>query len=71
VSQKKKKKREAKRRPPPPRDLIDFFGRWAEFREIALALSQHAALSDGEREMVHWTIQLIDRISERDLPSQG
>jgi hypothetical protein len=63
-----RKKRQSKRRPPPPRDLIDFYRRWTDFRDIALTLSQNAALSDLERETMYWTIQLVDRIGERDFP---
>ena len=53
----------------PPRDLIDFFRRWSEFREIAIALARRADLPPDERETVNWLILLVDRIGERDIGS--
>src|SRR5262249_28306351 len=34
-----------RRRRKPARDLIDFYSRWSEFRQIAVAISQRADLS--------------------------
>jgi hypothetical protein len=51
----------------PPRDLIDFFKRWSEFRETAIALAQRAGLSPEERMTLDWMTLLIDRIGERDI----
>jgi hypothetical protein len=50
----------------PPRDLIDFYRRWPEFREIALRLAQRADLSAPQRETINWLILLVDRIDELD-----
>jgi hypothetical protein len=55
------------RRREPPRDLIDFFRRWPEFRETAIALARRAELSAVERETVNWLVLLVDRIGERDI----
>ena len=51
----------------PARDLIDFYRRWAEFRDSAMALSQRAELSPDERETLRWLILLVDRIGEQDV----
>jgi len=56
-----------RRRRKPPRDLIDFYRRWLEFREIAVALAARADLSAEQRETVNWLILLVDRIGERDI----
>jgi hypothetical protein len=56
-----------RRRRKPPRDLIDFYRRWPEFREIAAALAHRADLSAAQRDTVNWLILLVDRIGERDL----
>lgn len=50
-----------------PYDLIDFYGRWAEFREIALALARRADLSASQRETINWLILLVDRINTSDI----
>jgi hypothetical protein len=50
-----------------PSDLIDFYRRWPEFRQTAVALAQRADLSPGERETVNWLILLADRIGEHDI----
>jgi hypothetical protein len=55
-----------------PTDLIDFYRRWPEFRQTAVALARRADLSPAERETVHWLILLADRIGEPDLqPRSG
>lgn len=56
-----------RRRRKPPRDLIDFYRRWPEFREIAVAIAARADLSAEQRETVNWLILLADRIDERDI----
>jgi hypothetical protein len=56
-----------RRRRKSPRDLIDFYRRWPEFREIAVALAQRADLSVAQRETINWLILLVDRIGERDI----
>lgn len=56
-----------RRRKKPPRDLIDFYRRWPEFREIAAALVERADLSAAQRETVNWLILLVDRIGQRDI----
>jgi hypothetical protein len=50
-----------------PNDLIDFYRRWPEFRQTAVALAWRADLSPAERETVHWLIQLADRVGDEDL----
>ena len=50
-----------------PSDLIDFYRRWPEFRQTAVALALRAELSPAERETVHWLIQLADRVGDEDL----
>ena len=56
-----------RRRGKSPRDLIDFYRRWPEFREIAVALAGRADLSPAQRDTVNWLILLVDRIGERDI----
>jgi hypothetical protein len=56
-----------RRKAPPPRDLIDFYRRWPEFREVAVALGARADLSPLQRETVSWLILLIDRLGEQDI----
>jgi hypothetical protein len=56
-----------KKRQVAPSDLIDFYRRWPEFRETAVALARRADLSSAERETVHWLIQLADRVGEHDI----
>jgi hypothetical protein len=51
----------------PPRDLIDFYRRWPEFREVAVALAARADLSAAQSETMRWLILLVDRIGERDI----
>jgi hypothetical protein len=60
-----------RRRKKPPRDLIDFYRRWPEFREIAVALAGRADLSSAQRDTVNWLIFLVDRIGERDIGPLG
>jgi hypothetical protein len=50
-----------------PSDLIDFYRRWADFRQTAVALSQRPELSSAERQTVNWLILLVDRIGEHDI----
>ena len=50
-----------------PTDLIDFYRRWPEFRQTAVALARRADLSPAERETVHWLVQLADRVGDEDL----
>ncbi|MBV8837259.1 MAG: hypothetical protein JO000_12025 [Alphaproteobacteria bacterium] len=47
--------------------MIDFYRRWTEFRQIAVALAARADLSVAQRETVAWLILLVDRIGERDI----
>jgi hypothetical protein len=54
-----------------PSDLIDFYRRWPEFRQTAVALARRADLSPAERETVHWLILLADRIGEHDIGPMG
>jgi hypothetical protein len=54
-----------------PSDLIDFYRRWPEFRQTAVALARRADLSPAERETVHWLILLADRIGEHDIEPIG
>lgn len=49
------------------RDLIDFYRRWPEFREVATQLSERPDLNDIQRETIWWMIQLVDRIGRHDL----
>jgi hypothetical protein len=58
-----------RRRGKPPRDLLDFYRRWPEFREIAVALTRRAELSPDERKTINWLVLLVDRIGERDIDS--
>jgi hypothetical protein len=60
-------KKPGRRRKKPPRDLIDFYRRWPEFREIAVALAGRADLSGAQRDTVNWLISLVDRIGEQDI----
>ena len=53
--------------PATPRDLIDFYQRWADFRPTIDALANHSGLSVSERQIVHWLMQLADRVSEHDV----
>jgi hypothetical protein len=55
------------RRRKPPRDLIDFYRRWPEFREIAVALARRGDLSTEQRETLSWLILLADRVGEQDI----
>jgi hypothetical protein len=55
------------RRKKPPRDLIDFYRRWSEFRETAIAVTRRTKLSSADRETVRWLILLADRIGEHDI----
>jgi hypothetical protein len=50
-----------------PRDLIDFYRRWLEFRQVVTRLADRDDLSASERQTIHWLILLADRISEHDL----
>jgi hypothetical protein len=50
-----------------PSDLIDFYRRWPEFRQTAVALADRSDLSSSERQTLHWLIQLADRVGEHDL----
>jgi hypothetical protein len=54
-----------------PSDLIDFYRRWPEFRQTAVALALRSELSLVERETVHWLILLADRIGEHDVGAAG
>ncbi|CAL75156.1 hypothetical protein BRADO1253 [Bradyrhizobium sp. ORS 278] len=51
----------------PPRDLIDFYRRWSEFRDVAVAIAERVDLSAQERDTVRWLILLVDRIGEQDI----
>ena len=57
----------AEANPRPIRDLPDFYLRWPEYRDVALAAAASAALSPPEREVVLWLTRLADRVGERDL----
>ena len=48
-------------------DLIDFFNRWAEFRDTAVHIAEIDALKDDEKQIIHWLIALSDRVSHHDL----
>lgn len=50
-----------------PRDLIDFYRRWPDFRQIAVQLAENTQLSPSERQTIHWLVLLVDRVSDRDL----
>ena len=54
-----------------PSDLIDFYRRWPEFRQTAVALAQRPELSPAERETVNWLILLADRIGDHDIGPVG
>ncbi|MGI9409713.1 MAG: hypothetical protein ACR2OV_06550 [Hyphomicrobiaceae bacterium] len=49
------------------RDLADFALQWRSLREIADHLSVRPEISEPEREITKWLIQLADRVSETDL----
>jgi hypothetical protein len=53
--------------PREPSDVIDFFLRWREFREIATTLETNQGLSAKEREVARWLVAVMDRISARDV----
>lgn len=53
--------------PADPGDLIDFYLRWREFRDVAEGLAAKRALSAQERRVARWLIAMMDRISIRDL----
>lgn len=53
--------------PREPSDVIDFFLRWREFREIATTLENKQGLSAKEREVARWLVAVMDRISARDV----
>ncbi|MDD1534722.1 MULTISPECIES: hypothetical protein [Bradyrhizobium] len=50
-----------------PRDVVEFYSRWADFRQTATQMLDRADLSPDERQTIFWLIQLVDRISEHDL----
>jgi hypothetical protein len=56
-----------RRRKKPPSDLIDFYQRWSEFRDIAVGVVKRSEISKAQRNAVHWLILLADRIAERDI----
>jgi len=56
-----------RRRREPPQDLIDFYRRWSDFREVASAIARRADLSPLQRETVKWLVMLADRIGEQDI----
>ena len=49
------------------RDLADFALQWRSLREIADRLSVRPEISEPEREITKWLIELADRVSETDL----
>lgn len=51
----------------PVRDVADFHLRWQEFRPTALALTEKYNLIGEERDILHWLVQLVDRVGSRDL----
>jgi len=56
-----------RRRRDPPRDLIDFYRRWADFRDVATRLAGRADLSPLQRATLNWLVLLADRVGENDL----
>jgi hypothetical protein len=52
-----------------PSDLIDFYRRWPEFRQTAVALAERPYLSLAERQTLRWLIHLADRVGEQDVGS--
>ena len=51
------------------RDLADFALQWRSLRKIADHLSVRPEISEPEREITKWLIELADRVSETDLSS--
>ncbi|MBN8500615.1 MAG: hypothetical protein J0M19_05640 [Sphingomonadales bacterium] len=49
------------------RDLIDFHMRWPQFRHVAVELATRKDLSDSQREIVRWLIQLANRVGQKDI----
>jgi hypothetical protein len=60
-------KRRASRRPRAPKDVLDFHLRWRDFRRLAKITANRPELSEDERVVLRWLIELADRIGERDL----
>jgi hypothetical protein len=48
-------------------DLIDFFRRWPEFGQTAVALAGRANLLPTWRETAHWLMLLAERIGDHDI----
>ncbi|NPU14081.1 hypothetical protein HL666_25260 [Bradyrhizobium sp. 83002] len=56
-----------RRRRDPPRDLIDFYRRWSDFRDVATGLAGRADISAIQKSTLNWLILLADRVGENDL----
>lgn len=50
-----------------PRDLADFAVRWGEFRPAAIRIEANSHLSDDDKALLRWLIELADRAGPRDL----
>ena len=53
--------------PREPSDVMDFFLRWREFRDVATTLQGKRGLNAKEREVARWLVAVMDRISARDM----
>lgn len=47
-------------------DLVDFYRRWPELRNEALAISTDGHLSQNRKALLEWMILVIDRVGPAD-----
>ncbi len=48
-------------------DVLDFYRRWPALRERVLALIEQDGNQPEDTEILHWMVQVIDRIGPNDV----
>lgn len=48
-------------------DLVDFYKRWPELRQEALAIQNAPRLAADKKALLEWMIMVIDRVGPADL----
>ncbi len=48
-------------------DLVDFYQKWPDLRDVAMGLSRDGRLDRRERIILQWMVRVVDRVGPVDL----
>ncbi|WP_439521148.1 hypothetical protein [Marivita sp.] len=52
-------------------DAVDFYRQWPTLRQRAERLIETKEVTDGDAELLHWMIKMVDMVGPQDIPQEG